>query len=230
MSSRAYHYVAVDHCPKWIEQRVAPYVFSIKGNEDDFRLRKITSIFVFLFIAIALCAAFLTIVAIALCIHKAGGILAVDNKTIGSLLVFVVIFVLIAALYRLYVSKSIMKENTLYSPLVLLVSLFDVYFVQQDDSGTATFMMPSGEIVKIVSPDGGVSEKIDTFTAGTFDFRNDAPTRYYINDVLEEWKANRKVESADSDFSESPAEGDDSNNASNSDSITVENSIVESGK
>ena len=80
MSSRAYHYVAVDHCPKWIEQRVAPYVFWIKGNEDDFRLRKITSIFVFLFIAIALCAVFLTIVAIAFCIHKAGGILAVDNK------------------------------------------------------------------------------------------------------------------------------------------------------
>ena len=123
-----------------------------------------------------------------------------------------------------------MKENALYSPLVLLVSLFDVYFVQQDDSGTATFMMPSGEIVKIVSPDGGVSEKIDTFTAGTFDFRDDAPTRYYINDILEEWKANRKVESADSDFSESPAEGDDSNDASNSDSITVENSTVESGK
>ena len=230
MSSRAYHYVAVDHCPKWIEQRVAPYVFGIKGDKDDFRLRKIASIFVFLFIAIALCAVFLTIVAIAFCIHKAGGILAVDNKTIGGLLVFVVIFVLIAALYRLYVSKSIMKENALYSPLVLLVSLFDVYFVQQDDSGTATFMTPSGEIVKIVSPDGGVSEKIDTFTAGTFDFRNDAPTRYYINDVLEEWKANRKVESADSNFSESPTKGDDSNNASNSDSITVENSIVESGK
>ena len=129
MSSRAYHYVAVDHCPKWIEQRVAPYVFWIKGDKDDFRLRKIASIFVFLFIAIALCAVFLTIVAIALCIHKAGGILAVDNKTIGGLLVFVVIFVLIAALYRLYVSKSIMKENALYSPLVLLVSLFDVYFV-----------------------------------------------------------------------------------------------------
>ena len=123
-----------------------------------------------------------------------------------------------------------MKENALYSPLVLLVSLFDVYFVQQDDSGTATFMTPSGEIVKIVSPDGGVSEKIDTFTAGTFDFRDDAPTRYYINDILKEWKANRKVESADSDFSESPAEGDDSNDASNSDSITAENSIVESDK
>ena len=123
-----------------------------------------------------------------------------------------------------------MKENALYSPLVLLVSLFDVYFVQQDDSGVATFMMPSGETVKIVSPDGGVSEKIDTFTAGTFDFRNDAPTRYYINDVLEEWKANRKVESADSNFSESPAEGDNSDDASNSDSITVENGIVESGK
>ena len=230
MSSRAYHYVAVDHCPKWIEQRVAPYVFWIKGDKDDFRLRKIASIFVFLFISFALCAVFLTIVAIAFCIHKAGGILAVDNKTIGGLLVFVVIFVLIAALYRLYVSKSIMKENALYSPLVLLVSRFDVYFVQQDDSGTATFMTPSGEIVKIVSPDGGVSEKIDTFTAGTFDFRNDAPTRYYINDVLEEWKANRKVESADSNFSESPTKGDDSNNASNSDSITVENSIVESGK
>ena len=225
MSSRAYHYVAVDHCPKWIEQRVAPYVFWIKGDKDDFRLRKIASIFVFLFIAIALCAVFLTIVAIALCIHKAGGILAVDNKTIGGLL-----FVLIAALYRLYVSKSIMKENALYSPLVLLVSLFDVYFVQQDDSGTATFMMPSGEIVKIVSPDGGVSEKIDTFTAGTFDFRDDAPTRYYINDILEEWKANRKVESADSNLSESPAEGDNSNDASNSDSITAENSIVESDK
>ena len=199
-------------------------------DKDDFRLRKIASIFVFLFIAIALCAVFLTIVAIALCIYKAGGILAVDNKTIGGLLVFVVTFVLIAALYRLYVSKSIMKENALYSPLVLLVSLFDVYFVQQDDSGTATFMTPSGEIVKIVSPDGGVSEKIDTFTAGTFDFRNDAPTRYYINDVLKEWKANRKVESADRNFSESPAEGDNSNDASNSDSITVENSIVESGK
>ena len=148
MSSRAYHYVAVDHCPKWIEQRVAPYVFWIKGNEDDFRLRKITSIFVFLFIAIALCAVFLTIVAIALCIHKAGGILAVDNKTIGGLLVFVVIFALIAALYRLYVSKSIMKENALYSPLVLLVSLFDVYFVQEDDSGVATFMMPSGKLLR----------------------------------------------------------------------------------
>ena len=222
MSSRAYHYVAVDHCPKWIEQRVTPYVFWIKGDKDDFRLRKIASIFVFLFIAIALCAVFLTIVAIALCIYKAGGILAVDNKTIGGLLVFVVTFVLIAALYRLYVSKSIMKENALYSPLVLLVSLFDVYFVQQDDSGTATFMTPSGEIVKIVSPDGGVSEKIDTFTAGTFDFRNDAPTRYYINDVLDEWKANREVESADSNFSESPAKGDNSDDASNSDSITVE--------
>ena len=230
MSSRAYHYVAVDHCPKWIEQQVAPYVFWIKGDEDDFRLRKITSIFVFLFIAIALCAAFLTIVAIAFCIYKAGGILAVDNKTIGGLLVFVAIFVIIAALYRLYVSKSIMKENALYSPLVLLVSLFDVYFVQQDDSGTATFMTPSGEIVKIVSPDGGISEKIDTFTAGTFDFRDDAPTRYYINDILKEWKANREVEPADSNFSESPAEGDDSNGASNSDSITVENSTVESGK
>ena len=217
MSSRAYHYVAVDHCPKWIEQRVAPYVFWIKGNEDDFRLRKITSIFVFLFIAIALCAVFLTIVAIALCIHKAGGILAVDNKTIGGLLV-------------LYVSKSIMKENALYSPLVLLVSLFDVYFVQEDDSGVATFMMPSGETVKIVSPNGEVSEKIDTSTAGTFSFRYDTHTRYYINDILEEWKANRKVESADSNFSESPAEGDNSNDASNSDSITVENSIVESDK
>ena len=225
MSSRAYHYVAVDHCPKWIEQRVAPYVFWIKGNEDDFRLRKITSIFVFLFIAIALCAVFLTIVAIALCIHKAGGILAVDNKTIGGLLVFVAIFVLIAALYRLYVSKSIMKVNAL-----LLVSLFDVYFVQEDDSGVATFMMPSGETVKIVSPNGEVSEKIDTSTAGTFSFRYDTHTRYYINDILDEWKANRKVESADSNFSESPTKGDDSNNASNSDSITVENSIVESGK
>ena len=223
MSSRAYHYVAVDHCPKWIEQQVAPYVFSIKGDEDDFRLRKITSIFVFLFIAIALCAAFLTIVAIALCIYKTGGILAVDNKTIGGLLVFVAIFVLIAALYRLYVSKSIMKENA-------LVSLFDVYFVQEDDSGVATFMMPSGETVKIVSPNGEVSEKIDTSTAGTFSFRYDTHTRYYINDILEEWKANRKVESADSNFSESPTKGDDSNNASNSDSITVENSIVESGK
>ena len=123
-----------------------------------------------------------------------------------------------------------MKENALYSPLVLQVSLFDVYFVQQDDSGFATFMTPSGEIVKVVSPNGEVSEKIDTFTAGTFDFRNDIHTRFYINDILYEWKANRKVESADSDFSESPAEGDNSNDASNSDSITVENSIVESGK
>lgn len=230
MSSRAYHYVVADDCPKWIEQRVAPYVFWIKGDEDDFRLRKITSIFVFLFIAIALCAVFLTIVAIAFCIHKAGGILAVDNKTIGSLLVFVAIFVIIAALYRLCVSKSIMKENALYSPLVLQVSLFDVYFVQEDDSGFATFMTPSGEIVKVVSPNGGVSEKIDTFTAGTFDFRNDIHIRFYINDILYEWKANRKVESADSNFSESPAEGDNSNDASNSDSITAENSIVESGK
>lgn len=230
MSSRAYHYVVADDCPKWIEQRVAPYVFSIKGDEDDFRLRKITSIFVFLFIAIALCAVFLTIVAIAFCIHKAGGILAVDNKTIGSLLVFVAIFVIIAALYRLCVSKSIMKENALYSPLVLQVSLFDVYFVQEDDSGFATFMTPSGEIVKVVSPNGEVSEKIDTFTAGTFDFRNDIHIRFYINDILDEWKANRKVESADSNFSESPAEGDNSNDASNSDSITVENSIVESDK
>lgn len=230
MSSRAYHYVAVDHCPKWVEQRIAPYVFWIKGDEDDFRLRKITSIFVFLFIAIALCAVFLTIVAIAFCIHKAGGILAVDNKTIGSLLVFVAIFVIIAALYRLCVSKSIMKENALYSPLVLQVSLFDVYFVQEDDSGFATFMTPSGEIVKVVSPNGEVSEKIDTSTAGTFDFRNDIHIRFYINDILYEWKANRKVESADSNFSESPTKGDDSNNASNSDSITVENSIVESGK
>jgi len=230
MSSRAYHYVAVDYCPKWIEQRVAPYVFSIKGDEDDFRLRKITSIFVFLFIAIVLCAVFLTIVAIAFCIHKAGGILAVDNKTIGGLLVFVAIFVFIAALYRLYVSKSIMKENALYSPLVLQVSLFDVYFVQEDDSGFATFMTPSGEIVKVVSPNGEVSEKIDTFTAGTFDFRNDIHIREYINYILDEWKDNREVESADSNFSESPAEGDNSNDASNSDSITVENGIVESGK
>lgn len=123
-----------------------------------------------------------------------------------------------------------MKENALYSPLVLLVSLFDVYFVQEDDSGVATFMMPSGETVKIVSPNGEVSEKIDTSTAGTFSFRYDTHTRYYINDILEEWKANRKVESADSNFSESPTKGDDSNNASNSDSITVENSIVESDK
>ena len=60
--------------------------------------------------------------------------------------------------------------------------------------------------------------------------RYDTHTRYYINDILDEWKANREVESADSNFSESPAEGDDSNDASNSDSITVENSIVESGK
>lgn len=192
MSSRAYHYVAVDHCPKWIEQRVAPYVFSIKGDEDDFRLRKITSIFVFLFFAIALCVAFLTIVAIALRIYKTGGILAVNNNTISGLLGFVLIFFLIE-LYRLHVSKSIMKENALYSPLVLLVSLFDVYFVQEDGSGAATFMTPSGEIVKIVSPNGEVSEKIDTFTAGTFNFRNDVRTRYYINDILEEWKANRKV-------------------------------------
>ena len=29
---------------------------------------------------------------------------------------------------------------------------FDVYFVQEDDSGFATFMTPSGEIVKVISP------------------------------------------------------------------------------
>jgi hypothetical protein len=63
--------------------------------------------------------------------------------------------------------------------------------LQEDDSGVATFMMPSGETVKIVSPNGEVSEKIDTSTAGTFSFRYDVHTRYYINDILDEWKANR---------------------------------------
>ena len=55
-------------------------------------------------------------------------------------------------------------------------------------------------------------------------------TKPVTNSIGTEISRPSKVESVDSDFSESPAEGDDSNDASNSDSITVENSTVESGK